>query len=353
MRELIRRQRKQPGLSPGTLIHVGEQKAQTVDISFHQYNNAEVIEQKSVPIKNIPHSEDKHITWIQVSGIHDVEKIDTIGKQYSLHPLLLEDILNTEQRPKVEDYTDYLFIVFKTLDFDEETHGIRSDQIALVIGKNLLISFHENETGFFNPIRERIQSGKGRIRKMGSDYLAYALMDVVIDHYFITLEKLGSRIDDIEKSLLNNPSVEVLHNINFIKREMVFLRKNIWPVRELVATLERRESPIIHQHTVIYLRDLYDHIVQAIDTIESMRDVLTGMLDVYLSSMSNKTNEVIKVLTIIATIFIPLTFIVGIYGMNFDFMPELTWRYGYPAIMLLMLLLVGGMLYYFRRNNWI
>ncbi len=353
MRKLIRRHRKQPGLSPGTLIHVGEQKAPTVDISFHQYNNSEVIEQKSVPIKNIPYPGDKQITWLQVSGIHDVEIIETIGKQYSLHPLLLEDILNTEQRPKVEDYTDYLFIVLKTLDFDEETSGIRSDQIALVIGKNLLISFHEHERGFFNPIRERIQSGKGRIRKMGTDYLAYALMDVVIDNYFVTLEKLGSRIDDIEKSLLKNPSVEVLHNINFIKREMVFLRKNIWPVRELVATLERRESPIIHQHTVIYLRDLYDHIIQAIDTIESMRDVLTGMLDVYLSSMSNKTNEVIKVLTIIATIFIPLTFVVGIYGMNFEFMPELTWQYGYPAVMFIMLLSAGGMLLYFKRKNWI
>ena len=353
MRKLIKRQRKKPGLSPGTLIHVGEQKTEKIEIKVHVYNEHDVSSFIADSADKIPEPSGDNVTWIQINGIHDVDMIGKIGKRSSLHSLLLEDILNTEQRPKVEDFTDYLFVVLKALSYDETAKEVRVDQVSLVIGNHYVISFHEHEKGLFDPVRERIESGKGRIRKMGSDYLAYALIDIIVDTYFLMLEKFGEAIESLEQSLINEPRPESLHAINTLKREMIFLRKNIWPLREVVTVMERRESPLIKQHTVVYLRDLYDHTIQVIDTIETMRDILTGMLDVYLSSMSNKTNEVIKVLTIIATIFIPLTFIVGIYGMNFEYMPELEWRWAYPGIMGMMALVVAGMLVYFRRRKWI
>ncbi len=353
MRRLTRRVRKKPGLPPGTLIHTGERKTEKVRLSVFRYNQQTVDFTEIDSVEKLPEPDTALVTWLHVDGLHDVELISEIGKKYNLHSLLLEDVVNIEQRPKLEDYTDYIFIVVKMLSYDEEIADVRSEQVAIVVMENLIISFHENERGFFNPVRERLKAGKGKIRTLGADYLAYALIDSVVDNYFIVFEKLGERIEAIEEELISNPSTSTLHTINGLKREMLLIRKTTWPLREITAVMERRESPLIKPATVVYLRDLYDHTIQIIDTIETMRDILTGMLDIYLSSVSNKTNEVIKVLTIIATIFIPLTFVVGIYGMNFEYMPELAWRWAYPAIMTIMALIVSGMLFYFRRKNWI
>jgi magnesium transporter len=353
MRKIFRKRTKKAGLPPGTLIHVGEKRMESVRLSVFRYNKSEVERYDDISIDRLPDPADGYITWYHLDGLHDVNIIESIGKRFTIHPLLLEDIINTEQRPKIEDHGDYLFIILKMLNYDDATQEVRQEQVAFIIGKNYLISFHENEKEFFNPIRDRINSGKGRIRTMGSDYLTYALMDAIVDNYYTIFDKLGDAIEQLEATLITNPTTELLHTINSLKREMLFLRKNIWPLREIIAVMERRESPLIKQAIVVYLRDMYDHTIQVIDTIETMRDILTGMLDVYLSSISNRTNQVMKVLTIIATIFIPLTFIVGIYGMNFEYMPELGWRWGYPGIMIFMFVLGIGMVLYFRRRGWL
>ena len=292
-------------------------------------------------------------TWINIEGIHDVRVLERLGESYGFHTLILEDILNTDQRPKMEDHGEYIYVVLKMLNSDKN-NSVVIEQISLLLGKNFVISLQEGLEGdVFNPVRERIRSGKGRIRKMGSDYLAYALLDSIVDNYFIVLEKLGEKIEVLEEELITNPKRETLHAIHNLKREMIFLRKSVWPLREVISGLERGESSLISKSTQIFLRDLYDHTIQVIDTVEAFRDMLSGMLDIYLSSVSNKMNEVMKVLTIIATIFIPLTFIAGVYGMNFRNMPEIEWQWGYP----LSLLIMGGvaviMLVFFRKKRWI
>jgi len=293
------------------------------------------------------------VTWINVDGIHQVEILERLGEYFGLHPLVVEDILNTDQRPKVEDFGDYIFIVLKMFYYDDSADEIVTEQISLTLGPTLVISFQEREGDVFNPIRERIRSEKGRIRKMGADYLAYVLVDSIVDSYFIILEKLGEKIEDLEEELVTDPRPETLQTIHNLKREMIFLRKSVWPLREVVSGLERGESPLIQESTGIYLRDVYDHTIQVIDTVETIRDMLSGMLDIYLSSVSNRMNEVMKVLTIIATIFIPLTLIAGIYGMNFRYMPELEWPWAYPMLWLIMLAIGVLMLIYFRRKRWL
>jgi len=270
-----------------------------------------------------------------------------------LHPLILEDIVNTEQRPKMEDFEQYIFVVLKMLQYNEKEDEIIAEQVSLILGSNFVISFQETEGDIFDPIRDRIRNSKGRIRKMGADYLAYALLDAVVDNYFTILEKIGEKIETVEEELVANPIPETLQIIHTMKREMIFLRKSVWPLREVVGGLQRAESALIQESTGIYLRDVYDHTIQVIDTIETFRDMISGMLDIYMSSVSNKMNEVMKVLTIFAAIFIPLTFIAGIYGMNFQYMPELEWQLGYFAVLLIMLLVAVSLLVYFRKKKWL
>lgn len=336
---------KKVGLPPGTLIHIGERKTEKVKITIIDYG--EVYFQEKVA-KNVdecfPLKGKATVRWINIDGIHQIDVIEKIGENFNLHPLILEDILNTEQRPKIEDFEEYIFIVLKMFYYDEKENEIDTQQVSLILGPNFVISFQESERDIFNQVRERIRSGKGRIRKMGSDYLAYALIDAIVDSYFIILEKLGEKIEDIEEELVKNPTPETLQIIHNLKRDMIFLRKSFWPLREVVNGLERGESALIHESTRIYLRDVYDHTIQVIDTLESLRDMISGMLDVYLSSISNMMNEVMKVLTIIATIFIPMTFLAGVYGMNFEYMPELEWRLGYPLVWLIMLAIGISML---------
>jgi len=260
-----------------------------------------------------------------LDGIHQLDNIEKIGEHFKIHPLVLEDIMNTGQRPKMEDFNDYLFIVLKMLSYDEEENETKTEQVSLILSSKFVISFQESEGDVFDPVRERIRSDRGRIRKMGVDYLAYSLIDAIVDNYFMVLEKIGEKIEDIEDELVKNPTPEVLHTIHRLKRELIFLRKSVWPLREVISRLERWESPLIDKSIDIYLRDVYDHTIQVIDALETFRDMLSGMLDIYLSSLSNRMNEVMKVLTIIATIFIPLTLISSIYEMNFKYMPELDW----------------------------
>ena len=293
------------------------------------------------------------MTWINIDGLHEVEIIETIGTHFDIHPLILEDILHTGQRPKFEDFEKYIFIVFKMLYFDQNGDDILEEQISIILGSNFVISFQEKEGDVFNPVRERIRAGRFQIKKRSIDYLAYALIDAVVDNYFLILEKIGEKIEDLEEELLDNPTPETLQTIHHLKRKLISLRKSIWPLREVIGGLERGESALFHESTTIYLKDVYDHTIQVIDTIETFRDMVSGMLDTYLSNVSNKMNEVMKVLTIIATIFIPLTFIAGIYGMNFEFIPELKWHWGYFFIWGLMILIVIGMIFYFRRKKWL
>ncbi len=354
MFRFIKKRSKKAGLPPGTLVHIGEKKVERAKITIIDYDEAQLKEKEVERVEEcFPFRDKPNVTWINIDGIHQVAILEKLGKHFDLHPLLLEDIMHTEQRPKMEDFEDYIFVVLKALYYDEKDNEIKPEQISLILGSTFVISFQEGEGDVFNTIRERIRKAKGRIRKMKADYLAYALVDTIVDHYFIVLEKLGEKIENMEEDLVTNPTPETLQAIHTLKRELIFLRKSVWPLREAVNSLERGESSLIHESTGIYLRDVYDHTIQVIDTIETFRDMVSGMLDIYLSSVSNKMNEVMKVLTIIATIFIPLTFIASIYGMNFKYIPELEWHWGYPAILFVMVAVGISMLAFFRRKRWL
>ena len=345
---------KKVGLPPGSLVYTGQRKLESVRITVLDYDEQNFQEKEVKKIEDcFGFKATPSVTWINVDGLHDVDVIEKIGRHYDLHPLVLEDILHTGQRPKFEDIEKYLFVVLMMLRFDEESQTIQSEQVSIVLGTNFVISFQENVGDVFDQIRDRIRNAKGRIRKMGPDYLMYSLLDAIVDGYFTILEKLGERIESLEEELVEEPSKKTLQQIHHLKREMIFLRKSVWPLRELISSLERSESELIREPTEAYLRDVYDHTIQVIDTVESFRDMVAGMLDLYLSSLSMRMNEVMKVLTIIATIFIPLTFIAGVYGMNFHNMPELSWKYGYPVTLLVMVAVCLGMLYYFKKKKWL
>ena len=354
MPRFIKRTSKKAGLPPGTLVHIGERKTERVQITLIDYDETQFKQEEVATVEEcFPFKDKPTVTWINIDGLHDVQVIEKIGQHFDLHPLLLEDILNTEQRPKMEDFGDYIFLVVKMLYYNDQAEQVEAEQVSLILGSSWVISFQERPGDVFNAVRERIQKGKGRIRKMEADYLAYSLLDAIVDNYFIIMEKFGDRIEDTETELAISPTRQTLQAIRTIKREMIFLRKSVWPLREVVSSLERGESPLIHESIGIYLRDVYDHTIQVIDTVESFRDMISGMLDIYLSSISNRMNEVMKVLTIFAAIFIPLTFVVGIYGMNFEYIPELKWHWGYFGVLAIMASIAGVMLFYFKRKRWL
>ncbi|MBN2374175.1 magnesium/cobalt transporter CorA [bacterium] len=354
MSRFFKKVSEKSGLSPGSLVSIGDKKMEKVRMTILDYDEKSMSEKEIKTFDEcLPFIKTPSITWINIDGLHDIDIIQRIGEIFNIHPLVLEDIVNTGQRPKYEDHENYLFIVLKMLQLEEKEEKIRTEQVSLILGPNFVISFQEEEGDVFNPVRERIKNYKGKIRKMGADYLAYALLDAIIDNYFVILEKFDEKIEIIEDELLDNPSPKTLQIIHNLKRETIFLRKSVWPLREVIASLERRESKLIKETTVPYLRDLYDHTIRVIEGVETVRDLISGVLDIYLSSVSNKMNNVMKVLTIIATIFIPLTFIAGIYGMNFRFMPELEWRWSYPSVWVLMIAVFVSMLLYFRRKGWI
>ena len=354
MRKHFKKRSEKESLPPGTLVYVGEKKVEKVIITVFDYDSERYEEKEFESIEEcFPYKNSPSVTWINIDGIHQVEMMEKIGTHFGIHPLVMEDILNTGQRPKMDDMDDYIFVVSKMLNYNKEEDEIDADQISIILGQNFVISFQEKGGDVFEPLRKRIRKNKGDIRKRGADYLAYALLDSVVDNYFTILEKIEERIEFLGEELIENPSTQTLQEIQRLKRELIFLRKSIWPLREVISGLERRESPLIKETTVIYLRDVYDHTIQVIETMETFRDLLSGILDVYLSSISNKMNEVMKVLTIIATIFIPLTFIAGVYGMNFRFMPALEWHWGYFATLFAMAFIGIVMVFYFKKKKWL
>lgn len=325
-------------------------KITVIDYDEYHYHEAEVKDASECFV----FKEKPTVTWINIDGLRQVDILERLGACYGIHPLVLEDIL-TDQRPKIEDYESYIFIVLKMVYYDEkkEEDTIDFDQVSLIFGPNFIISFKEKEVDVFDPIRERLRTGKGRIRRLGTDYLAYSMIDAIVDHYFVIMEKLGERFEDIEDAVVANPDPSTLPEIYNLKRDMLFLRKSVWPLREAISKMQRLDSPLISEATKIYLRDVYDHTIQVIENIETFRDMSASLLETYLSSLSNRLNEIMKVLTIISTIFIPLTFITGIYGMNFEYMPELKSSWGYPAVVTILLVAALIMLVYFRRRSWI
>lgn len=341
------------GLPPGTVVYSGEEQTAKVKITLLEYNEKEFIEKEFVDFDEcLLHVKPEMIKWINVDGIHDTALIQKIGEKFNIHTLTLEDIANTDQRPKFEEYENYMVSIMKMLSHDSETHA---EQLSILLfDNNTVLSFQEVHGGdAFDIIRTRIRSGKGRVRKMGADYLAYCLIDAVVDLYFVILEKIGDRIEVLEEELVQDPSKETMKMLHGMKREMIFLRKAVWPMRELINNFDRSESKLIKKPTRLFLRDLYDHTIRVIDTVETYRDLLSGMMDVYLSSVSNRMNEVMKVLTIITTIFIPLSFIAGIYGMNFDNLPELHWKYSYFVLWGIMISVALGMVFYFKKRRWL
>jgi len=348
------RRSSQRTAAPGTPVFVGEAKTDTVRLTVIDYSESDFEECDVDSAEALfSYRDRKTATWIDVNGLHDVEVIAKIGEHFGLHPLIQEDIANTSQRPKTEDYESHLYLVFRMIQYDAQARHITTEQVSVVLGPSYVITFQERQGDVFEPVRERIRNSKGRIRKFGVDYLFYALLDAVVDSYFGVLEQIGERVEIVEETVMTNPTPATLGDIHDLRTQMVFLRKSVWPLREAVSSLEKTESPLVKKTTKVFLRDAYDHTIQLIDTVETYRDVASSLFEIHLSMVSNRMNEVMKVLTIIATIFIPVTFIAGVYGMNFKHMPELEQPWAYPAVWALMIGMAAVMLVYFRRKDWI
>ncbi|GAB6280128.1 MAG: magnesium/cobalt transporter CorA [Thermovirga sp.] len=343
---------KKAGLPPGELVHVGEKKTQETSMELIQYSEESFIERDIQVLPDLPQDSCDEVAWINITGLHDTDLLGRVGEKYGIHPLVLEDICNTGQRAKAEDYGEYQYIVVKMVSWDDVSKEIEVEQVSLVLFEKTLLSFQERPGDLFGPVRQRLSLGKGRIRKQGADYLAYSLLDAITDGYFLLIEKIGDQVEAIESDLLADPGKETAARIHELKREMIYLRKAAWPLREAVSALERSDK-FAGGGTAVYMRDLYDHVIQVIDGIETIRDLLSGMLDIYLSSVSNRMNEIMKVLTIISTIFIPLTFLAGVYGMNFSFMPELHLKWAYPVVLGVMVTIALWMVDFFRKKGWL
>lgn len=348
------------GMSPGSLVYVGEKKVEQVKITVIDYDEKQY---RKKTVENIedtfPFRDSKTVTWINIDGLHEVQLLESMSRHFDIHPLVVEDILGTHQRPKIEIFDDYIFIILKMIRYDQENEAIEMEQVSLILGKNFVITFQEREGDIFDPLRTRIENGKGRARKSGSDYLAYAILDILVDHYFLVLEALGEEIESLETAVLEDNDPSLIERIHYLKRQLIDLRKTIWPLREVIGNLQRSESPLVTKTINRFIGDLHDHVMQTIDTLETYREMTSSILDIYLSMMSNRMNEVMKVLTIIATIFIPLSFLAGVYGMNFDTsistlnMPELESPYGYIMFWSLAVAIGVGLLIFFKRKRWI
>jgi magnesium transporter len=354
MLKFVKKISHQSGLAPGTLLHIGEKKAEQFLLRVLRYDETR-FEERTVPDIDdcVPTPGSPGVTWVRAIGLHDVARLEKLGERFGFHPLVMEDVVNTHQQPKIDVHEGYISFIFKFLCWDAKDHEIEVEQVSLILGPNYVISFEEKEGDFFKGVRDRIANAHGRIRKTGSDYLAYGLLDAVVDQYFVVLEKFGDKIETLEEHLIRHPTPKTLHALHHLKKEMLFIRKAIWPLREAVNVLERDETELVHDTTRVYLRDVYDHTLQVLDMVETMRDILSGMVDIYLSSMSNRMNEIMKILTIITTVFIPPTFLAGIYGMNFENMPELQSRWGYYVVWGVAVALMISMLTYFRKKRWI
>ncbi len=343
------------GLPPGSVVFVGEERTEPIEFRVLEYGPDHLVEtvQESVD-EVLKYRDTEPVTWINVSGVHDESVIQMIGDHFGVHPLIQEDIVHTGQRPKLDSQDGSLYLVAKMLYFDDHRDGeLRAEQVSLLVGERNLVTFQEDPGDVFDPVRKRIRNGRGHIRSRGPDYLAYAILDVIVDHYFVVLEELGTRTEDLEDQIMGEAPEDVEDEIHDLRRDLTFVRRMTWPMRELLHQLERLDSPLWAENNQPYVRDTYDHVVQVLDLVEALRDTASGLHDLHMTSISNRMNEIMKVLTIIGTIFIPLTFIAGIYGMNFEYMPELGWTWAYPAVWGVMIALAGALLLYFRRREWI
>jgi magnesium transporter len=353
MSRQLQKMKKRIGLPPGSLVHIGSRKEDNVRISLIDYSLESSREQNISAIEEVfPCFTSPSVSWINIDGLHDTELFSALGKELSLHPLLLEDILDTGQRPKLELYPDHLLIILKMITWNEGEGKIDFEQISFIMGEHYIISWQEHKGDVFEHVRQRIRNDKSRIRKSGTDYLLYSLLDAIIDNYYLMLSNLGDTIESIEAELVDDPSQDLLTAIHSLKRDVLFLRKSIWHLRSVISNLNRIDSPAITPEVITYMRDLHDNTVQVIDTIETYREIISGLLDIYLSSLSNRMNQVMKVLTIFAAIFIPLTFIAGVYGMNFHYLPELSWKYAYPVWWLIVIAISSIMIIFFKKKNW-
>ncbi len=349
----MKKHSKKIGLSPGALVHVGEKKVEKTTLSLIAYDHERFERHEFIDFEEVlKRKEEGCVNWVTITGIDDVDILEKVGKHYGIHALAIEDVLNTEHRPKVEFFEDYIFIVLKIINKNIISEELDVNQISLILGKDYVITFQQKQEDIFKPLVERIVKRRGYIRDRQSDYLAYAIIDVVVDNYFLLLEEMDESIQELEIKIINDEDDSVVDSILHFKKKMLTLMKYIWPLREELGALTRESNELIQDNTMPFLRDVYDHTIEIIDTTEILKETASNLLEIYLTSNSNKLNQVVKVLTIISTIFIPLTFITGIYGMNFEHIPELAWSWGYLAVWGLCLIISIAMIIFFRRKKW-
>ncbi len=347
--------RRKIGMPPGSVLYTGNKKTDNVQIHYLQYDKDTLEEEIFNNHKNVVlrPSSDQKTDWYDIRGIHDTALIEYVGKTFGIHSLILEDVSDVHLRPKFEEYDNGIFIIIKAISFNREQVKVESEQVALYLKKGLVITFQETKSDLFEMVRKRIHNNRGRIRQRESDYLVYALMDLVVDHYFLVIEGVEEEIEKLEDRVVESQDSRTKSEIHSLKKELISMRKSIAPLREAIGKFEKSDSPIISENTTVFVRNLYDHTIQVMDTIESFRDILNGLQDLFISEVSFKMNQVMQVLTIVSTIFIPLTFLAGIYGMNFDHIPELHYRYGYFILLGIMLIIFIGLLYFFKKKNWL
>ncbi len=342
------------GLPPGTLIHIGEKHESKCKIAVTQYNADTLIKQEISSIAELKQFNNTEvITWVNVDGLSDIQIVEGIGQELNIHPLVLEDILSTHQRPKLEEYDNFLYLVIKGISINPgKNFDLQYEQISILLLAHYVITFKEKADDTFDPIYSHLQNPNGRLRQLGSDYLAYVILDTIVDEYFIVEDSLDEIIDPLENNILFNSNKEMLRTVQQIRRGLISMKRNISPLRELLAAIQRADTPLLQEKTLRYYGDVYDHVLRVTDALESYRERISAMHDIYLSSISNKLNETMKILTIFASIFIPLTFIAGVYGMNFEYMPELKWRWAYPALWVIFILIGAGLLIFFKKKKW-
>lgn len=342
------------GLAPGSFVYIGKQRPEAVQLEWISYNSQTY---QALDIGQLsefkPEQTEDQVDWLSISGLHDAGLINEISEQLQVHPLILEDVMNTDQRPKIDIYEDTVFVVLKYFSPLEDGSDFSSEQVSLILKSGVLLSFHEQPPEFLKPVYDRLKLSANRLRQRGTDYLLYTIIDLIVDHYFVLLSRIEDRIDELEDEVIYNGSRDVLSRIHLYKRKLTELKRLIWPLREIAGQLLRDDISMVEESTIPFIRDLQDHLIQVVEAIEIQRDLLNGLLDIYLSSVSNRMNEVMKVLTIISTIFIPLSFLAGVFGMNFEYMPELHWKYSYLVFWVVIFTAASGLLWFFRRKRWL
>ena len=354
MARFLAKREQSKGLAPGSLVFVGTQKMDDTRIRLIDYDESSLTEDEVQDIMHVAkHKETDSVTWINVYGVHGSEVMMTIGNSFDLHPLLLEDVMNTGQRPKLEEFDTCLFLALKMLRYDKEQQAVIAEQLSIVLGSTFLLTFQERPGDVFEPVRERIRKQKGRIRSAGVDYLAYALLDTVVDNYVSIIERLGGQIEDLDEEVLERPDSAVMEKISTLRREMNYLRKSIRPAREAVLQLTRLDSPFIREDTIPFLKDLQDLFTQGAEAVDTYREMLSDQLNNYNSAMGNRMNDIMKILTMFAAVFIPLTFLAGIYGTKFEYLPELHFKYSYFIFWGIMIAVAITILVYFKKKGWL